>query len=187
MKQLIDANIERSPVLVCGGVRPGDTSADAAYARWPHGFCERVRPLSEKVDVDAWTKTSEDALPRIDFTGQPRPSGSWEEIVWGDYWIVRQIRAGQLIPSIAGHDESKRAYIEMAVKALEEIERDNPAPSPEVRKMLAIALGRLGLETLEQKRRAAGAWRDYIAVAPKYDPMLPAILNELYRLEKETR
>jgi hypothetical protein len=186
LKTLVDANIARGPVLLCGGTRPGDTSADAAYTRWPHGFCERLVPVSERVDEAAWVKSSEDALPKIDFTAQAHPPGSWEDIVWGDYWLVRHILAGRLI-ALAGHDESKRWLIVEAIKTLQAIVDDDPTPSPDVRKMLAVALGRVGLQTPDEKKRAAQAWRAYLAVAPKEDPMLPAIQSEVRRLEGETR
>ena len=180
MKQLLDANLARSPIAVCGGIRPGDTTADAAYARWPLGLCESVHPIGEPMEVGAWIRESEAALPRIDFAAEARPPGSWEEIVWGDYWEVRQSRAAQLL-TIAGHDESRRPFIALAVTILEGIVRDNPGAPPHVYKSLAMALGRLGLATPEQ-RRAAEAWRAYLAVAPEADPQRPAIKAELRRL-----
>jgi len=106
-KQLFDANIARSPVLLCGGVKPFDTSADASYGRWPWGLCELVHPGSEAMNVAEWISSSEVALPRIDFARQAHPEGSWEGVVWGDYWEVRQARAVQLL-AVAGADPTRQ-------------------------------------------------------------------------------
>lgn len=181
VKQLFDANIARSPVLVCGGVKAFDTSADASYGRWPWGLCELVHPGAEPMNVVEWISSSEAALPHIDFTHQAHPEGSWEGIVWSDYWEVRQARAVQLL-AVAGADPARQPYIAAAARILQGIVDENPASSPHVYKNLAIALGRTGLDTAEQRARAAGAWRKYMEVAPKDDPQLPAIEKEIRRL-----
>jgi hypothetical protein len=135
------------------------------------------------VNVDAWIADSEAALPRIDFTGQPRPEGSWEEIVWKDYWEVRQARAAHLL-QLAGADPSRRRFIELAADILTRLVEQNPDVPPHVYKNLAMALGRAGrLQTAEQRTFAATAWRKYVASNPEHDPQLPAIRAELRRLE----
>jgi cytochrome c-type biogenesis protein CcmH/NrfG len=67
---------------------------------------------------------------------------------------------------------------------LQQLVDDDPEPRPHMIKNLAIALGRAGLDTPEQKARAAEAWRRYLAVAPSDDPQLPAIRKELERLTR---
>jgi hypothetical protein len=183
MKQLLDANYARASIQVCGGVKPGDMTADATYGRWPWGLCEAVHLGSEPVNVEAWIRDSEAALPRIDFAGQAHPPGSWEDIVWSDYWEVRASRAAHLI-AVAGADPSRRPYIAAAADMLQQLVDDDPEPRPHMVKNLAIALGRAGLETPEQKARAAEAWRRYLAVARPDDPQLPAIRKELERLTR---
>jgi len=181
VKQLFDANIARAPILVCGSLKPGDTSSDTTYGRWPFGLCEIVRPGTQPVNVDEWIHDSEDALPRIDFRGQPHPPGSWEDIVWGDYWEVRQSRAAQLL-NVAGADPSRRRYIEVAADILQGTVEDDPAPPAHFYKNLALALGRQGIDTPEMCARTATAWKKYLAAAPKTDPQLPAIAKEVARL-----
>jgi hypothetical protein len=181
MKELFDHNFGHFPVLICGGVKPGDSSADATYGLWPWGLCERVHRGTEPVNLDAWVKESESALPKIEFEGQPHPKGSWEDIVWGDYWEVRQERAAHLL-RIAGRDESKRKYIVLAGEILSEIVKENPDVPPHVYRNLAMALGRAGLQTPEQKARAADAWQHYLDASPHSDPQRAAIEQEVRRL-----
>src|SRR5204863_7776195 len=38
LRQLVDANIDRRPIVVCGGVKEGDASLEAVYDRWPIGL-----------------------------------------------------------------------------------------------------------------------------------------------------
>jgi hypothetical protein len=183
MKALLDANVRRGPILLCGGVKTGDASADATYGRWPFGLCERVERGTDPVDLDAWVKDSEAALPRIDFTGQSHPKGSWENVVWGDIWEVRQDRAAQLL-RVAGHDPSKRKYIVLSAKILEDVIGENPNVPAHFYRNLAVALGRSGLDTTAQRARAAAAWRGYLDRAPKDDPQRGVIEEELRRLEE---
>jgi hypothetical protein len=181
IKELLDANIARAPILVCGGVKQGDTSADSTYGRWPLGLCEIVHVGTEPVNLDDWLSQSQRALPHIDFSGQPRPSGSPEDVVWSDYWEVRQARAAQLL-AVAGADPARRKYVGLAAGLLQQIVDDNPEAAPHVYKNLALALGRFGLDTPEERARTAAAWRRYLEVAPTSDPQIPAIERELTRL-----
>jgi hypothetical protein len=142
MKQLLDANVDTCPVLVCGGLVPGDASADASYGRWPLGLCEVVHRATEPVNLDAWLRESEAALPRIDFAGQPHPTGSWEDIVWSDFWQVRASRAAHLL-LVAGSDPSRRRYVGIAADILQKLVEENPDIGAHVYRNLAIANGRL--------------------------------------------
>ncbi len=183
MKQLLDANVDHSPVLICGGIKPPDTSINGVYGLWPFGLCDLVHKGTEPVNLDTWIEASDAALPRIDFSGQPRPTGSWEAIVWSDTWEVRDSRAAHLI-TVAGADPSRRQYVGVAADMLEQLVSANPDEPAHVYKNLAIALGRAGLDTPERKAQAAEAWRRYLAEAPADDPMLPAIRKELERLTR---
>jgi hypothetical protein len=180
MKELLDANVGRGPILVCGGIKNADPSAEATYGLWPFGLCERVRSGSEPVNLDEWIRESEEALPRIDFDGQLHPPGSWEDIVWNDYWAVRQERAAHLL-RVSGHDDRKRRYVVLAGEILEEIVRSNPAVPAYVYKSLAVALGRGGLGTPERRARTANAWETYLELAPT-DPERDAYAEEVRRL-----
>ena len=180
---LLDANSRAFPIVVCGGFKGGDAAAGPRYDLWPLGLCERVHLLADPVDIDTWLRDSEAALPRIEFAGPPRPPGSWEEIVEEDYWGARQRRAAQLI-NYAGPLAERRPFLRLAAGMLESIVESDPHPVPLVYKTLAIALGRAGLESPEDRRNAAEAWRKYLQVAPRSDPMLPAIGEELRRLEQ---
>jgi hypothetical protein len=181
MKELLDENFGRWPILICGGVKEGDLTADATYGRWPYGLCEMVHRGSEPVNVDDWLRESEAALPRIAFGAELRPRGSWEDIAWGDYWQVRVNRGIQLI-SIAGADPSRRRYLATAATIFQGVIESDPSPPPQVYKNLALAIGRQGLETADDRARAAAAWREYLKVAPPDDPQLPGIQKELARL-----
>jgi len=181
VKNLFDANIARAPILVCGSVKAGDASADSAYGRWPWGLCESVRPGDRPVNVDEWIRGGEEALPHIDFRGQAHPPGSWEDIVWGDYWEVRESRGVHLL-NVAGADPARRGYIEVAAEIFQGLVDEDPAPPSRFYKNLALALGRQGLDNQAMRARTAAAWTKYLAAAPSGDPQLPAIEKELARL-----
>ena len=181
MRELLDENYGRVPILICGGVRAGDLSADGTYGRWPFGLCEIMHSGTEPVNVDDWLRQSADALPRIEFARAVRPLGSWEDVVWSDYWEVRQSRAAQLL-TIAGADPSRRRYIAIAAGILRDTIDENPGVPPHVYRNLAIALGREGLATAEQRADTAAAWTRYLRVVPESAPDRARVEAEIRRL-----
>jgi hypothetical protein len=186
---VLDPNVRRARVLVCGGHKPGDVSWMTRYAERPMGLCAKVEPQGEARGADddeQWVEESEAALPRVEHAERRWPSGSWEAVAAHDHWIVRYARAVALI-ELAGRDPGRRAWIERAVLALEDVVANDPDPEAEILRTLAQALGRLGLQTADQRARAATAWRRYLRVAPSADPLLPAIREELVRLDGDAQ
>jgi len=122
-------------------------------------------------------------VPHIDFTGQARPEGSWEAIVWSDYWEVRQARAAHIL-TVVGANPSRRKYIPKAVEILQQIVDEHPEAPAHVWKNLAIAIGRAGITTPEQQAQALRAWEGYLRVAPANDPQLPSIRAEVEHLKQ---
>jgi hypothetical protein len=268
LRQLFDANFNSAPLVVCGGLREGDPTVGLAYALMPLGLCESVHLRSETFALNDWVRESEAALPRIDFEGQAHPDGSWEGVVWGDYWVTRQMRAIALmkqagdddsrsslleaadgmmddvvrhdpdapedtyrnlvvirlakahhdLPRLleaaavlddqirrspyplsldtwqtladglmneAGHDESRRPLLQKAATLIEGVIRRSPEPAPRLYRTLAILDGRIGLDTREQKQKAADAWRQYLQAPDPKDPLLPKIQEELINLTQQ--
>jgi hypothetical protein len=182
LKQLVDAN-QSSPILVCGGLAPHDHTTDTTYGLWPSGLCDEIHSGAEPVSLDEWIDRSGDNVPRIDFTGQPHPVGSWEGIVWGDTWEVRQARAAHIL-TVAGANPARHKYLPVAVGILQRIVDENPDVPAHVHKNLAIAIGRAGITTPEDKAQAIKAWEGYLRVAPASDPQIPAIKKELAHLKQ---
>jgi hypothetical protein len=182
LKQLLDANAE-APIMICGGAAPGDHSIDASYGLWPVGLCDDVHSGSAPVSMDAWLERSAEGTPRIDFDALPHPDGSWEGVVWGDYWETRQSRGAHIL-QIVGANASRFRYLGTAIDVLQKVVDENPAVAPHVHKNLAIAIGRAGITTDAQKAQAARAWEGYLRVAPPSDPQIPVIRAELERLRR---
>jgi hypothetical protein len=76
---LLDANFERSPILMCGGHKPGDETWVTRYVERPMGLCAmvcRVNGPNDSAEADRSASESEVALPRIerpDARGGPDP------------------------------------------------------------------------------------------------------------------
>jgi hypothetical protein len=181
--RIIDANLGRFPILLCGGIEDTNRAVAANYALWPLGLCQLVGPADEPSDtaaIERWIAASETALPTL--PSGPHPAGSWEEVAYRDDWTARQLRALKLM-ELAGHDPARRGYLELAAKSLEGIATGEPDPPPQIYRSLAMVYGRIGTETPAERARTAEAWRHYLAAAPEGDPQLPAIREELKRLE----
>ena len=129
--RLIEANLDRFPVLLCGGIEDTNRAVAARYVLWPLGLCQLVQAPGAPVDAPAiehWIAESEAALPTLP-TG-PHPPGSWEDVVYRDDWTARQLRSLKLM-ELAGHDPLRRGYLELAAKILEGIVAGEPDPPPQ--------------------------------------------------------
>jgi hypothetical protein len=185
LKALFDAN-QGAAIVVCGGTMPGDHTADATYGLWPLGFCDEVRSGRLPVSLDQWIEESERASPRIQFTkGAARPAETdvWEGVVWSDLWEARQARAAHLI-QVIGKNPSQQRLLPVAVDILPRVVDENPDVGAHVYKNLAIAIGRVGIETDAQKKAALRAWEGYLAKAPVSDRELRTIRAEMDRLRR---
>ncbi len=94
---------------------------------------------------------------------------------------MRQDRAAHLL-AVAGRDESRHKYIVLAAQILEGIVKENPDVPAHIYRNLAVALGRSGLDSAEQRAKAARAWQGYLDRSPRDDPQRPTIEKELARL-----
>jgi hypothetical protein len=90
MKQLLDANVDRIPLLVCGGIKPGDDSVSpSAYRLLPRGSCAEVTRAGAPLALDAWLARNRALLPDVGALARAslRP-GSWDEVVRTDAWAA---------------------------------------------------------------------------------------------------
>jgi hypothetical protein len=186
IRPLLDANIVRAPILVCGGFKKGDLSADTSYARWPLGLCEGIRPKTEGMNPDVaeienWLRESEAALPRIDFSRQEHAPGSWENVVYQAFLEARRWRAMHLL-AVAGLKGSPRWLVGRAVNILQGIITEYPDGPAHMYKDLAFALASAGLETTEERARVATALRKFLEVGPTSSAQRLTVEQEIKRL-----
>jgi Protein of unknown function (DUF2723) len=180
LKQLLDANRAR-PRVMCGGMAPEDSAALGSYGLWSLGFCDEIDAARPPSVPDGWFARSEEAMPRVDFTDQAHERGTWEGIVWEDYWAARRRRAAHLM-RVATSDPLQHGYVATVVDILSREVNENPDAPVNVYKNLAVALEDEGVTTPAQATRLARVWEAYLAVAPRGDPQLGAIREKVARL-----
>jgi len=187
LRQLVDANVAGRPVFVCGGVKDGDTSLSGVYTQWPYGTCDRLLPKDTPVDLSAWRRESEAALPVFRTGADPHPAAdSWERLAWDDYWESRHRRAfTMLMQGLAKPDNL--ALFEEAAAIIETIMAGNPVTPPYYYKNLGIAYSWLTQKRPDAARKAIDMWRKYLAVAPATDAQIPDIRKAIEELERASR
>lgn len=164
IRQFLDANIDHAPIWVCGGFRPGDSSADPSYVRSPVSFCEAIRRNAEGATasvgrVDDWLHESETALPRIDFSGQQHPLGSWESVVYHDFVETRRARAAYVL-AIAVKAKQPQWKIDQAViETLQQVIAVHPDRPVSLYTDLEVAMARAGLRTSDDRIRVGTVLR----------------------------
>ncbi len=159
------------PVVVCGGLKPGDVTA---WQRLPDGMCERLVPPGTPVDDEAWFLRAQSRLPPLEATNAAAAPGSWEFIVRRDAWGARaQLGLFALTRGIARGDDE--AWLRRAYALLEACTRGDEAPSPAVWKNLGIAAGRLARVEPAMQDVMRRALRRYVELAPASDPELPVV------------
>jgi hypothetical protein len=169
MKDLLDANTKQFQVLSCGNLGPGDADVNAAYERWPIGFCDLLVPAGAPMDVPFWLSRAEESLPHVDFSRAPRLPGSWEDGMWRAFWAARQALALQYL-TLAMRDPDHREQARRAVEIFEDMRDHGPEQRPELFKALAVALEQAGVETAAEREKVIDAWHRYLRLASKDDP-----------------
>ncbi len=175
LRQLVEANISRRPIVVCGGLKDGDGSLAGAYDLWPLGLCDEVRPVTAPFDMNAWAARSAQALPpRPDATLLALPDWSWERVVWIDLWEARHKRPYWFLVRAIAHG-SHEPWLAEAAAGFEALIAEHPLPPAHYYKNLGIAHQRLSATRPASRDRWVAAWREYLRRAPADDRDLPAI------------
>jgi len=183
MKQLIDANVDRFPVLVCGGIKEGDHSVSAtAYRLLPRGSCAEVTRAGSPLVVDAWLARNRPLLPDVGaLVRAPLRVGSWEEVVRTDAWAAWHAPA-YFVMMCADCGLAPAERFARFVTMADEITRLGPNPPAYVYKNLAYALGQLFPTRPEVRDQLVMAMQEYLRRGPRDDPELPVIRDNLVKL-----
>jgi len=187
LRQLVDVNIGRRPVALCGGAKEGDASLDATYDQWPLGFCNQLLPKTATVDVVDWLRRSEAALPTFRAgTVAHTAADSWERVAWNDYWEARHRRGFTLLTLALPRGDGGPLF-EQAAAIFEELIQHNPSPPPYYFKNAGIAFSSLASAKPEMAPKAVDAWRTYLTLIPPGDPDIPDITKTIADLEAVNR
>ena len=183
MKQLFDANVDRFPVLVCGGVKEGDHSVSAtAYRLLPRGSCAEVTRAGSPLAVDAWLARNRPLLPDVSALARaPLRVGSWEEVVRTDAWAAWHAPA-YFVMMCAECGLAPAERFARFVTMADEITRLGPNPAAYVYKNLAYALGQLFPTQPDVRDQLVVAMQEYLRRGPRDDPDLPVIRENLVKL-----
>ena len=156
MKQLIDANVDRFPLFVCGGVKEGDHSVSAtAYRLLPRGSCAEVKRAGSPLAVDAWLASNRPLLPDVGALARaPLRAGSWDAVVRTDAWAAWHAPA-YFVMMCADCGLAPPERFSRFVTMADEITRLGPNPPAYVYKNLAYALGQL-FPTRPERTGSAG-------------------------------
>jgi len=175
VRELVDANITRRPIVVCGGTKPGDPSLEGVYRLLPDGWCDRVVPIGAPTEMGQSLGPA-DAVPsrfRNDMRRTPPPD-SWEHVAWVEYWAMSHRSALRLLTlGMEQHDDP--ALLRAAASGFSRLLADHPSPPPQAYKNLGIAYARLVPVDPSAAERAVQAWQAYLRVGPADDGERPAI------------
>jgi dolichyl-phosphate-mannose-protein mannosyltransferase len=172
-RELLDANRGR-PVFVCNRV-PWLQSLEEAYALWPAGLVERVRPKGDEPAVGALVAEAEASFARIDVAAAGSfPPGTWERGIADTYW-KQYDRLGFSVAALLGRQRNDPAAVETAIRVFEALASGHPSPSPAVFKNLGVAYRELSRTRPDAAASMVRSWRRYLSMSPKGDPDLANI------------
>jgi hypothetical protein len=173
-RELLDANQGRFPVYVCNRV-PWLQSLEEAYALWPVGLVERVRPKGEAPALVELVAEAEASFARFDVSrAETYPPGTWEEGIADAYW-KQYDRLGLNVASLAARQPPDQESREATVRVFETLANRHPSPPPAVFKNLGVAYRSLAATHPEAPAKMLAAWKRYLMVAPASDADLPTI------------
>jgi hypothetical protein len=172
-REFLDANPERA-VYVCNRV-PWLQSLEEAYALWPAGIVERVRPKGDTPAVVPLVFEAEASLARIDVAAaQAFPRGTWERGIADAYWKAEE-RLGFAVAGLLSRESHDPAAVEAAIRVFETLASGHPSPSPAVFKNLGVAYREQSRTRPEAAAGMVRAWRRYLDTNPRNDPDVPNI------------
>ncbi len=172
-RQLLDANLSRRPVVVCNRL-PWLSTLEEAYALWPRGLVEEVRPRGGEPAFDRWVRDNEDSFARFDSArAEPFVAGSWERGLATIYWTQYE-RFGLAVVRLAARRHDDPVAQETAVRVLERLAA-RPTVAPVVLRNLGVAYQLLSRRRPEALAPMVRAWRRYLALDPTGDAELANI------------
>jgi hypothetical protein len=184
LRELVDANIALRPIVVCGGVKEGDPSLDAAYDRWPLGLCDQVLPRSAPMNVSEWYELSRQALPTIRSGSIERtPVDSWERLAWDEVWDARHRRELKML-TLAITRRDADLFVR-AAEGYDALLKNHPSPPVYYFKNAGIAFNALHTIRPGMTEKAVSAWRTYLQRAPAGDPDAAEIQRTIATLESD--
>ena len=183
IRQFIDANIDRTPIVVCGGFRPGDDSVTpAVYRVVPTGICSDVLRTGAPFALEAWLARTRGLLPDVVALANDRPRPStFESLALADFWNAWQARA-YFVRACEDCGLSPDARLLRFASLAEEIIGLGPTPPVPVYKSLASTLVKVYATHPEVHDRLVTALQEYLKVAPADDRDLPAVRENLAKL-----
>jgi hypothetical protein len=184
LRHLIDANITTRPVVVCGGVKPGDSSLEGVYRLLPVGLCDRVWPQGQPVDNDAWLSWIDAARPR--FRNDLRtvtPPDSWEHVALSEAWNARH-RVALVLLNFGIELRDNPVLLRAAAEEFARLADDRADPPSAVYKNLGIARARLVAVDRASAPLAVAAFQTYLRTGPADDRDRPAIEQAVLDLLK---
>jgi hypothetical protein len=180
-RAFLDANRAR-PVFVCNRV-PWLQSLEEAYALWPVGLVERVRPKGEAPPVSPLVSEAEASFARVDVSAAGAfPRGTWERGIADAYWKLYE-RLGFAVAGRLGRERDDPKAVETAIRVFETLAGHHPSPSPAVFKNLGVAYREQSRTRPEATASMVRSWRRYLATNPRNDPDVPNIRRLLDEAE----
>ncbi len=172
-RQFLDANIARHPVVVCNRA-PWLRTLEEAYALWPLGLVEQVRPRGQEPDFPVWTRDNEGSFARFDpARAEPYPPSSWERALATGYWKEYE-RFGLALVRLVARRPGDTAAQETTVRVLERLAA-RPTVAPVVLRNLGVAYQFLAQSRPDALAPMVRHWRRYLALEPRDDADLPKI------------
>jgi hypothetical protein len=177
LRQLTEANLAARPVVLCGGVKPGDDSLTGVFQLVSIGICDLVLPAGAdpRVTADGWL--ARERAWRAAFSNDMRRKsapGSWESVAKQSYWLsLDRLALAQLTAGIERRDDP--ALLRGAAEAFTRLRDEYPERPPHILKNLGLAWSRLAPSDPLAGARAAEAWQMYLKEGPATDPERPAI------------
>ncbi len=142
--KFMDANAPTHPIAFATFDQyERDRSYEARYGTWPWGFAHRAFPGRTVADLS--TYLAETASAFSEFTPEVMkdlaryPGGTWEHLVWREYWEAYYRKGFSFFTQAAASGDSVALYVE-AVKVFEDIAGRSREAPPWMYKYLGMSL-----------------------------------------------
>lgn len=188
LEQFFRANERRSEIFLSNLDANDDRGWEKVYTTWPWGVLNWVVPRDRVMDYPQYVSHTASLLTVLDGDAHRNfAPGTWERVVWNDYWEADHRKARRILAAVAGSKPVDEPSIRLAIGLLEKLIARAPIPTNEMYRNLGIMYSLLLNTDPAAEAQMVKAWRVYLQTNPPDDKDIGEIRKAIARFEAKPK
>jgi hypothetical protein len=176
LEQFAKANAaSKRPIFLTNFQLSEDRGWEKSYETWPWGITNWLVPKDTTVSVADYLARTNNILGAMrDLSTRTFADGTWERVVWSEYWEADHRKARRLLTYATSHGKDP-ADIRRSISLLDSLIARAPLPTAQMYRNLGAAWSTLLGADPAAPAGMVKAWKVYLATQPVDDAQIGAI------------